>query len=219
MIGAAMMLIASFLPLFESTGVFRMVQENTLIQHGGWLLIAAAIGIAAGGFAARNGNGWQAVLGTAAISAGGLALFVIDKGNHTLYPVGADGTVDASATGTVVDFGVAVYVAFAGTALAAVGSLMLRNTEVDAASKKKCPECAELVQRDALVCKHCSNRFPPPAPPAPPPAMAATTQLPVASARKVRCHACSSIQQFPSDKKTIACGNCGARMKIATKTP
>ncbi|MCW2521323.1 MAG: hypothetical protein JWR46_3942 [Mycobacterium sp.] len=94
---------------------------------------------------------------------------------------------------------------------------MLRNTEVDAASKKKCPECAELVQRDALVCKHCSHRFPPHAPPAPPPAMAATTQLPVASARKVRCHACSSIQQFPSDKKTIACGNCGARMKIATK--
>ena len=24
---------------------------------------------------------------------------------------------------------------------------------------KKCPQCAELVQMDALVCKHCRNRF------------------------------------------------------------
>lgn len=26
-------------------------------------------------------------------------------------------------------------------------------------AKKKCPRCAELVQPDALVCKHCGNEF------------------------------------------------------------
>jgi hypothetical protein len=57
-VGAAAMALAAFLPLDEPNGVFGMVAHNTLIQHGGWTLIALAIGIAAtgserGGFSAR----------------------------------------------------------------------------------------------------------------------------------------------------------------------
>jgi hypothetical protein len=44
------MAIAAFLPLDEPTGAFRMVQANTLIQHGGWILIALALGIAESGY-------------------------------------------------------------------------------------------------------------------------------------------------------------------------
>lgn len=31
--------------------------------------------------------------------------------------------------------------------------------EVAGGTKKKCPRCAELVQPDALVCKHCGHEF------------------------------------------------------------
>lgn len=31
--------------------------------------------------------------------------------------------------------------------------------QLAAGEKKKCPRCAELVQPDALVCKHCGNEF------------------------------------------------------------
>lgn len=52
-------------------------------------------------------------------------------------------------------------------------------------TQKKCPRCAELVQADALVCKHCSHEFTPAVP------------LPENAARKVtdgggwRCSACN----------------------------
>ena len=46
-IGALTMAIAAFLPLDEPGGEFAYVQQNTLIQHGGWLLIALAVGIVA----------------------------------------------------------------------------------------------------------------------------------------------------------------------------
>jgi TM2 domain-containing membrane protein YozV len=31
--------------------------------------------------------------------------------------------------------------------------------EVEAATLKKCPSCAEMVRREALVCKHCHEKF------------------------------------------------------------
>jgi hypothetical protein len=49
-VGAAAMTISAFLPHVEPTGAFRMVEDNTLIQHGGWMLIALAFGIAASGY-------------------------------------------------------------------------------------------------------------------------------------------------------------------------
>jgi transposase InsO family protein len=58
-VGAFAMAIAAFLPLDQPTGVFRMVQDNTLIQRGGWMLVALAVGIAVSGFrVSQRGNGW-----------------------------------------------------------------------------------------------------------------------------------------------------------------
>lgn len=31
--------------------------------------------------------------------------------------------------------------------------------QIAAGERKKCPKCAELVQPDALVCKHCGHEF------------------------------------------------------------
>ena len=201
-----MMLIASFLPLYESPGLINNIKENSLIQHGGWTLIAAAIVIAAAGFAARNGKGWPSVLVIAALAAIGLGIFVSDKDNHTLYPISADGSVDSSGNGTVVDFGTGIYAAFVGVALAAAGALMLRKAEEDAGSKKKCPECAELVQPDALVCRHCGYRF-------------ESAERPEVETRKVRCFKCSHVQEIWADATVVPCIECGTQMKVRHKTP
>jgi TM2 domain-containing membrane protein YozV len=38
--------------------------------------------------------------------------------------------------------------------------LHLKNKrEVEATTLKKCPSCAEMVRREALVCKHCHEKF------------------------------------------------------------
>ena len=58
-IGAAAMAISAFLPLVEPTGTFRIIERNTLIQRGGWLLIALALGIAASGYRVSQGR-WTA---------------------------------------------------------------------------------------------------------------------------------------------------------------
>ena len=118
--GAAAMAIAAFLPLVEPTGMFRMVADNTLIQHGGWMLIAVAVGIAASGFRAsqRRGN-WFAIPVALCVLAGILiAIWGADKDLRTLYLVGPDGTPMTSQPGMVASLGIAIYVAGAGVGVA-----------------------------------------------------------------------------------------------------
>jgi len=33
------------------------------------------------------------------------------------------------------------------------------QSQIQSGERKKCPRCAELVQPDALVCKHCGHEF------------------------------------------------------------
>jgi hypothetical protein len=174
-VGAVGMALAAFLPLNEPTGPFRLVQNNTLIQHGGWLLIAVALGIAASGFrASQKPDLWAAPLVLCDLAAIGVILVATDTEMRTLYPIGVDGSPDTSQPGMVAILGIAVYVAGAGVAVAAIGSLMFRQgrqrypdaLEVAAAvaataPTKKCPDCAETVLADAKVCKHCTYRFVP----------------------------------------------------------
>ncbi len=39
------------------------------------------------------------------------------------------------------------------------GEKEMAAKQLAAGEKKKCPRCAELVQPDALICKHCSHEF------------------------------------------------------------
>lgn len=61
--------------------------------------------------------------------------------------------------------GVGVYAAGIGGALIALGGALLAGWGVgghsaeDVRRTKKCPDCAETVQADARVCKHCGFRF------------------------------------------------------------
>src|SRR5271156_972774 len=93
LVGAFAMGIAAFLPLDEP-GAFRRVSDNSLIQHGGWMLIALAIGIAASGFRANQGKEFEWALTVVLCLVAGFRIFMwaADTGLRTLYPVGADGT-------------------------------------------------------------------------------------------------------------------------------
>jgi Uncharacterised protein family UPF0547 len=156
-VGAVALAISTFLPLVEPTGTFRMVEHNTLIQRGGWLLMALALGIAASGYRVSQGR-WTArwVPIVLCVSAAGL-IVLNDKDLRTLYPVGPDGNPITTQPGMVANPGIAIYVAAAGVAAAFIGSVMLLRSRQ--AKTKKCPDCAETVLADAKVCKHCGYRF------------------------------------------------------------
>jgi MFS family permease len=179
-VGAAVIVIAAFLPLVEPPGGFRRVEENTPIEHsGGWMLIALAFGIAASGYRVSRGRrreGWVPIV-LCVMAAVLIVLNSSDKDLRTLYPVGPDGNPITTQPGKVANLGIAIYVAGAGVAAAFIGSVMLLRSakhELDAsdddlvgwraaqrrqAKTKKCPVCTETVLADAEVCKRCGYRF------------------------------------------------------------
>lgn len=170
-VGAAAMALGAFLPLDQPGGQFAYVQSNSLIQHGGWTLIALGAGVALDGF--RCYQTGKRSWGVCAMGAIGLLIVIglaESKGLRTLYPIGTDGQPDQSAPGTVVPLGIAVYVSGAGAALAAVGGWVLHqratirdtddhSTLASDQATKCCPDCAEAILADARVCKHCGYRF------------------------------------------------------------
>ena len=127
-IGATTMAISTFLPLTEPVDVFGSARSNTLIQHGGWWLIAAALGIAVSAYwvSQRNADIWiLPVLGS--IGAGAwITYLAVGKGSRTLYPVDASGLPDMTQPGVVAPLGIAVYVTGVGAAVALIGSLITR---------------------------------------------------------------------------------------------
>ncbi len=172
-VGAAALAISTFLPLVQAVSALRMVENNTLIQHDGWIFIALAFGIAASGYRAsrgKSGQGWIPIV-LCVVAAVLVLVNANDKGMRTLYPVQPDGTVDTSQPGLVTSLGIAIYVAGAGIAAAFIGSVMLLQSAKHApapsvsprgkSATKRCPDCAETILADAKVCKHCGYRFAP----------------------------------------------------------
>lgn len=191
-VGAAALAIATFLPFVEPVSALRMVEHNSLIQHGGWPLIALALGIAGSGYRASRGKPIEVLVPHVLCTLAAVLLIgdATDTDMRTLYPVQINGTVDTSQSGTVASLGIAIYVAAAGVAAAFIGSLLIpqsaRRTPdpsvaawEDSAATKRCPDCAETILADAKVCKHCGYRFAPAAssePATKPPASAQPTK-------------------------------------------
>ena len=75
LLGSLAMVIATFLPLNES-GSYRRIEDNTLIQHGGWMLIALAIWIAAAGYYVDRGTQQAALVIVPCVLAGLLVAYL-----------------------------------------------------------------------------------------------------------------------------------------------
>ncbi|MGA8364511.1 MAG: zinc ribbon domain-containing protein [Solirubrobacteraceae bacterium] len=168
-VGGVLLALASFLPLDQPSGAFARVQSNTLIQHGyWWVLIGAAVIVLAALRAYTTGKRSEttSVLVLGVIAAVLVIYAAQDTSLRTLYPIGASGEPEASATGTVVPLGIAIYVAGAGVLLALIGGWMMRQTAavvqaVEPELTTRCPECAETILAAARVCKHCGHRLEP----------------------------------------------------------
>lgn len=131
------MVIASFLPLYESPR-FARIESNTLIQQGGWLLVLVALGIAVTGYRLDQGQSKSATpsIVLSLLAGGYAAVLASDTGSRTLYPLTADGVPDTSQPGVVAALGTGVYLAGLSAAAALIGALMLRKTARDVASDR-----------------------------------------------------------------------------------
>jgi len=180
--GGALIAVSVFMPIAERTGPFAYIQENSLIQHGGWLVLVAGIGVAVTGIRAAIGKErpWWPIVSS--LIAGAFVLRVVTNDKlRTLYPLNSDGEPDATVGGIVAPLGLAGYVAGAGAALALISTVALFAQRQDSGAKeliaqwdaedaaeeaarvaakhKQCPDCAETVLAAANVCKHCGYRF------------------------------------------------------------
>lgn len=211
------MAVSTLLPMNEVTPQFRAVQQNTLIQHGGWILILAAIAVAAAALRVAQGSApWWLPLGGCLVAATGIIWWATDTGLRTLYPVGFDGTANVDGPGVVAEHGIAIYVAGLGVALAIAGSRLLHHG-ADSSPTKQCPDCAETVRADARVCKHCAYRFMPGVSEDPddyPETLESATQM-----REVSCHSCGSTQSEALNVSLTACDHCGETMKLKAVRP
>jgi hypothetical protein len=168
-IGGVLLALASFLPLDQPSRAFARVQSNTLIQHGYWwvLIGAAAIVLAAlRAYTTGKRSETTSVLILGVIAAALVIYAAQDTSLRTLYPIGANGEPEASAAGTVVPLGIAIYVASVGVLLALLGGWTMRQTAAaiptaEPEATTLCPECAETILAAARVCKHCGHRMEP----------------------------------------------------------
>jgi ribosomal protein S27E len=171
--------ISTFLPWEESPS-FRAIEHNTLIQQGGWSLIALSLAAAASAFGVGSGktDKWWGPL----ILIGLCAIFLLIDGNssETLYPVKLDGEVDASQPGVKASHGIAIYVAWLGVALMAIGvrvgwsnvrsrqdadepKAADRPTPTGKATKVRCFNCQHILQVPAsttiFACEKCGTKL------------------------------------------------------------
>ena len=119
-LGALTVTISTFLPWQESPS-FRVIEQNTLIQQGGWMLIALSLAAAASAFGVGSGktDKWWGPLILIGVCA--LILLIDSNSSDTLYPVKPDGEVDSSQPGVKASHGIAMYVAWLGVALMTIG--------------------------------------------------------------------------------------------------
>lgn len=131
LIGAALLIIATFLPMLEPVNAFQQIQANTLIQHDGWQLVIAGVALGGGAYwifskgdDATRGD-WGSFFGGTVLVGALLINFIARDSSHTLYATDAQGHVITSGPGLVVPWGVGPYAAGVGVALVFVGAVLL----------------------------------------------------------------------------------------------
>ncbi len=194
-LGALVATISTFLPWEESPS-FRPIEHNTLIQHGGWVLIALSLAATANAYGVKTGQ--TNVRWGPLILAGLCAVFLFIEGSssETLYPVKLDGTVDTSQPGVTASHGIAIYVAWLGVALMGIGARVGRASARSGEGTEGPPAAAS----STTASKPESN---------------ADKPAPAGKATNVRCFKCQHIQQVPVSATSFDCEKCSARLTRA----
>jgi len=181
-VGIAVMCVGVFLPLWDSGSVtgFTRIQGNSLLQSAhGWVALATAPLAAISLYRAwRSGSqpSWPLINGLSLI---GYAVYTGARADTmTLCSTGENG-VALPGTCQIAQPGLGVYAVGAGGVILAVSGLMMLRKEVvnnapvkaidgngtvvssttAHAALKRCPDCAELVQPDARICRYCRHEF------------------------------------------------------------
>jgi ribosomal protein S27E len=178
-LGALTVTISTLLPWEESPS-YRPIEHNTLIQQGGWIVIALSLAAAASAFGVGSGktDKWWGPLILIVLCA--IFLLIDGSSSETLYPVKLDGEVDTSQPGVTASHGIAIYVAWLGVALMAIGVRVgwsnVRNrqdaaislaadtpTPTGKATKVRCFKCQHIQQVPVSVtryeCEECGAKL------------------------------------------------------------
>jgi hypothetical protein len=136
------------------------VEKNTLIQAGdGWIFLICAVVILYYSYQSFQNNvkNWAVVIvGVLAFAA------TVYEGTGEHLKLHSTGEVFGRAIEEKADPGIGIYAAGAGGLIAIIGGAWIMGFGIEEKGGrrlKRCPECAEHILADAVVCKHCSYRF------------------------------------------------------------
>lgn len=169
LLGAALAVIATFLPRAESTAFsLSGIEKNTLLQSGGGIeVIIGAVVLALVAYSAwTNGRRSGAILIVSACLIG-WAFYQGSGSRIALYRINPDGSQGAQVNSSA---GIGIYAVGVGGFLGLVGGWVIRRSSplvsdvapaaaTNTDPTKRCPDCAETVLAAARVCKHCGHRF------------------------------------------------------------
>lgn len=202
LLGALALVICEFLPYVQVPPEFPAgVQDNTIVQSGGWWFLVFAVGSAAAvwrSYALKTKPVAPIIIGILAL--GGAILIANEKDTRTLTPapsalddVFTNNFNDPRYDGILAKPGVGVYVAGAGGALVIVGGFMMRG---QAPRRRSTPQPAASAPAAAAA---------PPPPPLPPtPAGVALSRVQQLQAlAELRESGALSQDEFDSEKARI----------------
>jgi hypothetical protein len=125
--GAAAVAIAVFLPFAQPVDGLPILGKNTVFQLIGWHVLWPPFLIAYTGYLATQGKRFAqwSLIGLCVLTALGVVALATDKDLRTMHLIAPGGAADNTGPGILASFGIAIYAAAAGVAVAIVGALAL----------------------------------------------------------------------------------------------
>jgi Uncharacterised protein family UPF0547 len=170
-IGAAVVLLACFLPAAEAPVGIVEVRSNSLIQGLSVVIVLLlAFGLAAAGDTIRSylagERTWRPIVVGAIVLVAAIFIGSTDNDALMIHPLDRNGDAITAAEGVRANPGIGIYALGLGGALMMVGGIWIFRSSAPVApadprsgAAKRCPDCAEAVQPAARVCRFCGHRF------------------------------------------------------------